>query len=546
VASDPLTMINLRATPQSQSFDPTQVRNNAGGFVFELDEMARLRRFLTMGTAGGTYYVSEKDLTVDNAGVIADVVRTRGVEVIAEILAISTAGRAPKQNPTIFALAMCASAGDVDTRRAALAVLPQVCRTGTHLFLFVKYVEQLRGWGPTLRRGVASWYLDKPVDKLAYQLVKYRSREDWTHRDLLRLSHPNPGNWMDGDVPARRAAFDFACGRFPTDHNALRQADLWMIEGFLKAQSAPTPEGTARLVDEYGLPWEALQPDHLASPKVWGALVDRFMPQTALMRNLPRLTRLGVLDGERLDVIAQQLATGMSKAKVHPVNVLVALRTYASGRSVRGESTWTPIPAITNGLDAGFYEAFGGVEPAGKRTLVALDVSGSMTSPAGGLPISCREASAAIGMVTMATEPMAQAVGFTAKGHGGYWNADSELTPLDLSNRRRLDDVIRGIADMNFGGTDCALPMVWALEQRIAIETVIILTDNETWAGAIHPHQALQRYRDETGIPTRLIVVGMTSSGFTISDPRDAGSLDVAGFDSAVPNLISDFSAGRV
>jgi 60 kDa SS-A/Ro ribonucleoprotein len=46
------------------------------------------------------------------------------------------------------------------------------------------------------------------------------------------------------------------------------------------------------------------------------------------------------------------------------------------------------------------------------------------------------------------------------------------------------------------------------------------------------------------GIPARLVVVGMTATGFTIADPSDPLSLDVAGFDSAVPRLISDFARG--
>jgi len=32
----------------------------------------------------------------------------------------------------------------------------------------------------------------------------------------------------------------------------------------------------------------------------------------------------------------------------------------------------------------------------------------------------------------------------------------------------------------------------------------------------------------------------------SIADPSDAGMLDIAGFDSAAPNLITDFSRGDV
>ena len=40
--------------------------------------------------------------------------------------------------------------------------------------------------------------------------------------------------------------------------------------------------------------------------------------------------------------------------------------------------------------------------------------------------------------------------------------------------------------------------------------------------------------------------MGMTATKFTIADPTDAGMLDIAGFDSAVPALISEFINGGV
>jgi 60 kDa SS-A/Ro ribonucleoprotein len=94
---------------------------------------------------------------------------------------------------------------------------------------------------------------------------------------------------------------------------------------------------------------------------------------------------------------------------------------------------------------------------------------------------------------------------------------------------------------LNFGGTDCALPMVEALKHRWEVDVFIVFTDNETWAGNIHPSQALRDYRERMGIAAKLVVVAMTSNGFSIADPNDAGMLDVVGFDTTVPNVISSF-----
>jgi 60 kDa SS-A/Ro ribonucleoprotein len=86
--------------------------------------------------------------------------------------------------------------------------------------------------------------------------------------------------------------------------------------------------------------------------------------------------------------------------------------------------------------------------------------------------------------------------------------------------------------------------MQYALREGLDVDTFIVYTDNETWAGREHPAQALRRYRERSGINARLIVVGMASNGFSIADPADAGMLDVVGFDASAPALMSEFSRG--
>jgi 60 kDa SS-A/Ro ribonucleoprotein len=555
---DLLRLISTRRTAQSEPADPRQVTNAAGGYTYAVDDQARLHRFLTLGTEGGTYYTNALELTRDNAEVVFRAAATDPVGLVRQIVEVSTAGRAPRQNPALFALAIAASADDVDGRRAALAALPEVARTGTHLFLFAGYVEQFRGWGPTLRKAVAQWYIEKPVDKLAYQLVKYRQREGWSHYDLLRLASPSgvtdPARRMAFNWAARKGLADYpdraaGAGQPPLPTAGSVPESLAIIADFEEAQAETTAQGWVGIVNRaHGLSWEMLPDAALGEPQVWHALIDQGLPQPALMRQLPRLTRLGVLAGDTGRVVATQLQDPqrLKRARVHPINVLVAQRTYAAGQSARGEGTWSPDPRISDALDAAFYNAYGAVEPANRRTLLALDVSGSMGSRVSGLPLSCREAAAALAMVTAATEPDYKIVGFT-DGTGGQswnWRDNTILSELDISPRRRLDDICRYTADLPMGGTDCALPMVWALKKRMKFDVFEIITDNETWYGSIHPHQALREYREKINPQARLTVVSMTGTLNSITDPADRLSLDVSGFDSAVPQLIADFSRG--
>lgn len=540
---DALSNVAARArrTPQSLPVPGReQIPNSAGGFTFKVSDATRLNRFLTLGTEKGTYYTSESALTKANADFIIEMAKADAAALTAAIVNVSEAGRAPRNNPALFALAIAASYGDEDGKRTALAALPRVARTGTHLFTFIGYVNQFRGWGPALHRAITNWYANPAVSQVEYQTVKYQQREGWTHRDVLRKIKPRA-------TGTRNQLF-----RYLTDHADADLSELPLVRAYKAAQAATTPKAWISIIeDNPSISWEMLPDAARTHPEVWAALVKGGLPQTALLRQLPTLTRLGLLDpmSELTPLVTSQLtdAERLRKGRVHPINILVAMKTYEQGRNIRGGHTWTPSTPIIDALDAAFYNAYGAIEPANKRTMLALDVSGSMSASAGGLPVSCCEVTAALALTVANTEPANLIVGFTASSAGRRtWRGGTELSTLNISPRQRLTDATRETQKHNFGGTDCALPMVYATQNNLAIDTFVVLTDNETWAGDIHPFQALQDYRKHSGIEAKLVVVALTPVEFSIADPNDAGMLDVSGFDSNVPTLITDFSAGRI
>lgn len=542
--SDILKSYSTRVTPQGERARSDQKRNHAGGYTFVLDDVARLRRFLILGS-DSTYYSSGKDLTRENAEVIVRMAESDSKTLVDTIVDVSVRGAAPKVNTTIFALALAASLGSDADKAYALSQVNKVVRTGTHLTLFVSYVEQFRGWGRGLRRAVGGWYTDKSGDQVAYQITKYASRNGWTHRDILRKAHAST---LD---PSLNAALRYAVrGEVGEDTPEL-------IRGFLAVREPGA--NLPKLVREYGLTWEMLPSEGLNDVAVWNALLDSGMGTTALIRQLPRLTRLGMFEGEgsRMKEVVAAITDheALRKARVHPIALLNAERTYTAGRSLRGESTWTPKRQIIDALSDGFVASFENVEPSGARICHALDVSGSMTfDQIAGTAMTPRDASAALALTSLAVDgDNAEVIGFTrgdnawsAAGSRGMWGGREGVTELSISPRQRLSDAIASISNLPFGGTDCALPMLWAQAMGKKFDAFVVYTDNETWAGSIQPHQALVKYREATGIDAKLIVVGMTATEFTIADSQDAGMLDVVGFDTNVPKLISEFAGGRL
>ena len=544
--------INTRKTSQSEQASPKQKKNSAGGYTFVVDEWDKLDRFLILGTEGSTYYASEKKLTVDNATSILALIEKDGLRVVNRCVEVSVQGRAPKNDQAIFVLAMCSASKEEVVRKAVYEAIPKVCRIGTHLFHFTRDMESFRGWSRGLRTAVANWYKNRSVESLAMQVVKYQQRDGWSNRDLLRLSHPS------GASPEQNAVFAWVVSQAEKDSEKRVKARKKVVESnlpdfikaFEEAQLAVTPEHVIDLINEHNLPREALQTQHLNNPKVWEALLPN-MGITALIRNLGKMTSIGLIaPGSEASKLAVSKLTDtelLKRGRVHPMGVLMALKTYSNNQGVKGSLTWESVSQVVDALDDAFYASFDFVEPTGKNIVLALDVSGSMgfnyggTDTVGGVPnLTAREASAAMAMVTARTEKNYTIVAFT--GGRGYENqASNNISVLNISPKQRLDDVVKSVSNLPFGATDCALPMIWAQDKNVKADAFFVYTDNETWAGKIQPHQALREYRNASGIAAKEVIVGMTATDFTIADPDDAGMMDVVGFDASAPQIMADF-----
>jgi 60 kDa SS-A/Ro ribonucleoprotein len=553
-------IFNRRATSQSQPIPgSTQVRNSGGGYSWAVDDWTRFDRFLILGAEGGTYYITERDLVKQNHDSIERCIKADGTRAVNRIVEISDAGRAPKNDPAIFALALVVTHGDAQAKAHAFANLGKVCRIGTHLFHFAEYVNAMRGWGRGLRNAVASWYVEREAGDLAHQAVKYQQRDGWSHGDLLRLAHPKAPSpqhdavfrWMlnGADSLGEREVKRKARGEDRVAKYAAVGELPRLIEAFERVKRTANVIEVVKLIDEFDLPREAIPTQWLSEAKVWEALLER-MPMTAMVRNLGKMTSIGLIkpfsDAKKLVLRKLKDETALKRSRIHPLAVLVAQKIYAQGHGDKGALTWSPVSAIVDALDAAFYATFSNVEPCGKPVLLALDVSGSMAaSNIAGSCITAREGSAAMALITAATEPEHEIIGFSAPDRGGYGGmhggGEPGITRVNISPRMRLAEVIKVIDKIPMGGTDCALPMLWAARNKLNVSGFVTYTDSETWAGNIHPAQALRQYRSEFVGDAKAVVVGMTSNGFTLADPNDRGMLDVVGFDTSVPAVIANF-----
>jgi 60 kDa SS-A/Ro ribonucleoprotein len=520
------------STPQSQPLlNEKQIANNAGGFVYELNMWKTFERFLILGTEGGTYYVSEKKLTREAATNAIACIEADGVRAVDTIVRISDEGRAPKNDSAILALALAASAGgrtptkeQVATRQYALAALPKVCRIPTHLFHFNEFVEQFRGRSTGLNRAIGDWYQGKPIDELAYSLIKYQQRDGWSHRDLLRLVHPK------AKLHAEQALYRYVTKGMDTLDGETKGHLPGIVFAFEEAKVASKAD-VISLIIKHNLSREMIPTEHLKDPKVQEALLEK-MPPHALLRNLGNLSKSGLLkplsaaSKTVIDKLSQY--DSLRRRRVHPMDVLTAMKVYGQGHGVKGDGSWTPVQSVVDALDTLLYESFGFVEPTGKRLLFGLDVSGSMTW--GGALLKPYEIAALMALVCAKSEKEYFIHGFS-----------TTFVDLGISPKMRMDDVLKKTGNMAFGSTDCALPMIYAKQQKLTVDAFIVITDNETWAGHKHPSVALREYRAQSGINAKQVVIGVTATNFTIADPKDPLTLDVVGCDTTTPAAVSEF-----
>ncbi|WP_193319033.1 TROVE domain-containing protein [Nonomuraea phyllanthi] len=550
MARDPLAAVSTIVTPQSRPIPgrTDQVRNAAGGYVFGKDLWRKLEDFLILGTTGGTYYVGADRLTAENADVLFQAIAEDGPRVVELLTAVSTARppRAPKQRPALFALAACYAKGDPDTRLAAKRALARVARTTDHLAQFFGYYKNLngkataRGTAPTagrsLRTALGSWFLAGSADDVAFKACKAAQRrtpqgERFALRDVLRIAHPV------ADDERRAALFGWIAGNV-TDDRA-REA-LPAVDRFLTARAVTGVAEAVRVVTEQRVPWEFLPDAMLREPAVWDALVGT-VGMTALLRNLARMTRIGTLrpgrEATRRAVDRLTDAAALRWARIHPMDAWLALRVYASGQARPGpradRQTWQPVPAVLDALEETYELAFGAVEPSGRRLLVAVDSSGSMSYGAvhvGGSPVGTPyEVGCAMAVMLARIE----------QGGAHVIDVDTSVHASKVTPRTNLREIASWRP--SGGGTDLSLPFTWAAEERMAVDGIVVLTDNETWAGRRHPAQALAAYRRSVSPEARVVVAAMTAAGYSIGDPEDGGVLNVAGLDATLPLVVNGF-----
>lgn len=516
--------------------------------IFTVTDTELVTRFLFFGREDGAYFATNGSNQIDkhSASINRLIQEGKGRDVVDLIKRISIEGRAPKQGPLLYALALCARCDDKLTKNAAYRSLAEVCRLPTHLFQFIKYAEELSGetsgWGRAQRKAVSHWYNQPSFQRNPMKLLrlgsKYRRRHTFSHQDVIRLGHVKPEGPHSAFAIRYLAKGKENVEDIDKSDGMISNAYLFVLA--LEKAKTCSPNDTSllcQLIKDHELSHQHLPTTFLTSAEVWRSLIYT-MPLNALLRHLGKLSKLHLLDNgsmEEAHVIGRlENVENLRFARIHPFTLLTAWNSYRRGHSgPKKRLTWTVNQKIADGLETAFYKSFASVEPIKKRILIAVDGSKAMMQPANGMKeVSARSTAVPMAFILSKMEDNAEVI-----------LVKEQLIPVNLDQSDNLE-----IASQKFSinGTsdycDPCKPMNWARENKMKFDAIVFFTASLAFNNNENPSTAMRQYREELGIPrARLVNVGMASNEFTVTDQTDADVLNVVGLDSNILTIISDF-----
>lgn len=477
------------------------------GLVHKITPLARVRRFLILGSDSNTYYMNADELTKQNLINILAAIKEDTKGCCQLLIELVKSDNIPRMQTALLLTYLIARHGN-GHRRMLLDIdfTEKLFRTPTQVFTFCKFVERIDGkWNRFLKKLVSRYY-EKTFSE--YHLLKYKAREGFTHRDVLRLCHTKPSE-------DRADLFKYAVKPEPETVELVPSS--LQLARIVKAIHTKRADPVQCLQQVPGLSWEMLPTEVLNTPEVLEQLVFK-MPTMAFYRNLRRFINHGVAAAKtRLESEVKR------RPDIHPVYILNAWMALKKDGVLPREYDQL--------LEMCFNQAIGfNLElNSDVRVGLYLDISPSMDSgTVAGTALTPALASLAISL------PLLKYSNVKLNAFAGSSSIQRITKRGSFSD---IQDTLKTLSSL-WSRTDCSLPMVRALQDMEPLDAFIIITDNETNSG-IMPSEALRLYREGMRIQSKLIVIAMTSTGFSIADPNDPLSIDIPGFDLSLCSILN-------
>ena len=504
------------------------VQNAAGGYAFKAEDFVALDRWLLAGTNDNLFRQSNGNEN-PNYDTLLNCIAKNPALVAERIVYASEHGL--KNNIPLRALAVLSSDDNPISKKAFRESFNKVIRTASHLYEFLEYVKETRGFGKTIHRSVDGWF--KSRKDIEYQLLKYQSRNGWEARDVLRKFHVIPTNATMNSI------FKWSVKGW-NELDEKERSMLKQVPWFESIKNDQSEDNVINAIRKGGLTWEMVIGNcQKMTYNIWWELF-KVMPLTATIRYLATLTANGIFRSEgNIKLLRERLTNkaSLKAAKIHPIAIAKALSMYASNGlySEHSKLVYTAVPEVIGILEEALELSSTCIESTGKNIIVSVDVSGSMWNRNwGGEPFNYGGLFPAqiAGMIALSISHAEKDV--------EIMSFDTSYKPLPISGMSFHDVLNRnnGVWPHTYGGTDASLAYTYAANKDKVVDAFICITDNESWAGG-HPSEALSYYRKKVNNNAKAIYVTLKNCDkTTLVDPVDSNSYDIVGFSDETVKLI--------
>jgi len=505
---------SLFASQRGRFFGKADARNLAGGQAYDYDGRQKLAQLAVTGSIGNLFYQSA-EMELDQVLKAAETVPN---DFLAKTAVYARQKGHMKDLPALL-LAVLASR---DTLLLSQA-FAKVVTDGKMLRNFVQIMRSgqtgRKSLGTRPKALVRGW-LNAATD---YQLLQASIGNDPSLADVIKMVHPKPRD------EGREALFAWLIGK-PCDAGRLPQE----VQDFLAYKAEPKG---ANLPD---VPFQMLT--HLPLSRDDWTKLALAGGWNMVRMNLNTFRRHGVFEdeqGRKSPEVAQVAKIlrdpqRIRKARAFPYQLLTAYQALAADMPTE----------IREALHDAMECAVGNVPSFKGQVVVCPDVSGSMSSPVTGYrkgattSTRCVDVAALVSAAVLRRNRDALVLPFEVKVR------DVVLEPRDtiLTNARKL-------TEQWGGGTDCSAPLQWLNERGQAPDLVILVSDNQSWAGVqkgaatgvMHEWGKLKKRNPDA----KLVCIDIAPYGTAQAPPRP-DILKVGGFSDAVFDQIAAFAEDRM
>jgi 60 kDa SS-A/Ro ribonucleoprotein len=487
--------------------------NNAGGCAYKTTDKHTLAQFACTGTFHNTFYVNAKN----QLDTIKDILPRINPEFIGKVAVYSRKKGFMKDMPAfLVAFLSCEGYNDVFKK-----VFPLVIDNGKMLRNFVQFVRSGIFSRNTLascaKRQVQKWFTQKDGNYIFSQSVGSNP----SLADVIKLSHPRP------KTAEQNALFGYVLGKITEKDERWVNlpSNVLAYEQFKNDTTGEVPNVPFQFLSSLELP-----------ERVWKDIALNGGWHMVRM-NLNTFKRHGVLeDSAIVQAIADKLRDEdqIRKSRVFPYQLFTAFQ-YA--KDMPHEIT----EALQDALDI----SLSNIPFLGKNVVVCPDVSGSMTW--GGL-------TGFRGSATSVVRPIDVAALVAAAVLRKHSNArvipfECDVRKVNLNSRDSVMTNAQKLARIGGGGTNVSAPLTLLNREKAEVDTVIIVSDNESWIDRSYGRYAQTNVQTEWNKIVRrnpnakLFCIDTEPNTHTQAKDRE-DILNIGGFSDQVFNVIAAFTEG--